>query len=250
MSSPAPLLRPPIPGGRQASGSRTPRLGLAIPLSPNARPLNSAVQMSGFPPQPSARPPPPKLSLATPMGTTATPYEHTPSQKNGRPSLSLTTGQSASGGSESSAAHSRSGSFGPMDGRNSGPTSAGSQYSAVSFASQYAKGIGMPQGTPDPASAVGSIYSEHSDGAVGMQREGSLNGLTDHMDALTLEKGRTLDVEQLDDDGWRVASQEKRIMELSSLGEGAGGAVTRCMLKGGKTVFALKVTILQITIFT
>jgi mitogen-activated protein kinase kinase len=128
-----------------------------------------------------------------------------------------------------------------MDGRTSGPTSAGSQYSALSFASQYAKGLGMPQGTPDPASAVGSVYSEHSDGAVGMQREGSLNGLTDHMDALTLERGRTLDVEQLDDDGWRVASQEKRIIELSSLGEGAGGAVTRCMLKGGKTVFALKV---------
>src|SRR6516162_9528312 len=98
MSSPAPLLRPPIPGGRQSSGTRTPRLGLAIPPSPSVRPVNGAAQQS-------ARPPPPKLSLATPMGSTATPYEHNPLQKNGRPSLSLTTGQSASGGSESSAAH-------------------------------------------------------------------------------------------------------------------------------------------------
>ena len=76
-----------------------------------------------------------------------------------------------------------------------------------------------------------------------MERDGSMNGLggLEGFDKLTLEKGRTLDVEELDDDGWRVASLEKRIEELGSLGEGAGGAVTRCMLKGGKTVFAMKV---------
>lgn len=73
-----------------------------------------------------------------------------------------------------------------------------------------------------------------------MERDGSMNGL-EAFDKLSLEKGRTLDVEDLDDDGWRIASMEKRIEELGSLGEGAGGAVTRCMLKGGKTVFALKV---------
>jgi mitogen-activated protein kinase kinase len=73
-----------------------------------------------------------------------------------------------------------------------------------------------------------------------MERDGSMNGL-EGFDSLSLERGRTLDVEELDDDGWRVASTEKRIEELGSLGEGAGGAVTRCMLKGGKTVFALKV---------
>lgn len=239
MASPVPLLRPPIPGSRQNSGSRTPRLGLAIPPSPNVRPLNSAVpQLSGAPPQASARPAL-KLSLSTPHGSTVAPYEHS-SLQNGRPTPQPLTGQSASGGSESSAAHSRSGSFGPMDGRNSGPTSAGSQFSALSFASQYAKGLGMPQGTPDPASAVGSVYSEHSDGAVGMERAGSMNGLPD-ISQLSLERGRTLDVEQLDDDGWRVASNEKRIIELSSLGEGAGGAVTRCKLRGGETIFALKV---------
>ena len=74
-----------------------------------------------------------------------------------------------------------------------------------------------------------------------MEREGSMNGLLESFDKLTLERARTLDVEQLDDDGWRIASMEKRIIELGSLGEGAGGAVTRCMLKGGNTIFALKV---------
>lgn len=246
MSSPAPLLRPPIPGGRNAGGARTPRLGLAIPPSPNAKPVNNggpppmglSLQMPG---QVSSRPSLPRLQLATPMGTNATPYEQ-PSLQNGRPNISIATGQSASGGSESSAAHSRTGSFGPLDGRASGPTSAGSQYSALSFASQY--GLQQPpRGTPDPASAVGSLYSNHSEGGAGMERDGSMTGLDgfEKLSLESLEKGRTLDVDELDDEGWRVASMEKRIEELGSLGEGAGGAVTRCVLKGGKTVFALKV---------
>ena len=239
MSSPAPLLRPPIPGSRQNSGTRTPRLGLAIPPSPSAKPVTTgpqpvklSLQMPGVM---SSRPSLPRLQLATPMGSSQTPHEQPSSLANGRPQLQMNTNQSASGGSESSTAHSRSGSFGPMDGRASGPTSAGSQYSALSFASQY----GLRQ-TPDPASAVGSLYSERSEGGVGMEREGSLNGL-EAFGELSLERGRTLDVEELDDEGWRVASLEKRIEELGSLGEGAGGAVTRCKLKGGKTVFALKV---------
>jgi hypothetical protein len=321
MSSPAPLLRPPIPGSRDG-GARTPRLGLAIPPSPNAKPVGGgptpqglslqmpgqatsarstpglSLQMPGQAPSarpspgglslqmpgqaPSARPSPgglslqmpgqptssrpapsrpargglslqmpgaspsprpslPRLQLATPMGTNAPAYEQQPGQ-SGRPSISIATGQSASGGSESSAAHSRSGSFGPLDGRASGPTSAGSQYSALSFASQY--GLQQPQrSTPDPASAAGSLYSNYSEGGAGMERDGSMTGLEgfENMSLETVEKGRTLDVDELDDDGWRVASMEKRIQELGSLGEGAGGAVTRCVLKGGKTVFALKV---------
>jgi mitogen-activated protein kinase kinase len=74
-----------------------------------------------------------------------------------------------------------------------------------------------------------------------MERDGSMNGLEQGFDKLALERGRTLDVEDLDDDGWGVASMEKRIQEISSLGEGAGGAVTKCVLKGGKTIFALKI---------
>ena len=73
-----------------------------------------------------------------------------------------------------------------------------------------------------------------------MERENSMQGL-EAFDKLSLERARTLDVDELDDEGWRIASLERRIQELGNLGEGAGGAVTKAMLKGGKTVFALKV---------
>jgi mitogen-activated protein kinase kinase len=73
-----------------------------------------------------------------------------------------------------------------------------------------------------------------------MGEEGSLHGL-ESFDKLSLEKARTADVEDLDDEGWRIVSMEKRIIELGTLGEGAGGAVTKCKLKGGNTMFALKV---------
>ncbi|KAF4506861.1 hypothetical protein G6O67_006899 [Ophiocordyceps sinensis] len=230
LSSPVPLLRPAIPGGRSGGGGgRTPRLGLAIPPSPNVKPVGNQPALS--------RPPLPTLHLATPKGSQVTPHEQTPRHQGVQP------GHSAGGGSESSAAHSRSGSFGPLDGRTSNPTSAGSQYSALSFASQYGIPVTRAQGTPDPvsaASAAGSMYSERSEGGATMERDSSMQGL-DSFDQLSLEKARNADVEELDDEGWRIASTEKRIMELGNLGEGAGGAVTKCMLKGGKTVFALKV---------
>ena len=74
-----------------------------------------------------------------------------------------------------------------------------------------------------------------------MEREGSNHALPD-LEKLSLEKGRDLDVEDLDDGGWKAASEARKIVELGALGEGAGGAVTRCKLKGGKTMFALKVS--------
>ena len=73
-----------------------------------------------------------------------------------------------------------------------------------------------------------------------MEREGSLHGL-ENFDKLSLERARTANVDELDDEGWRIASMEGRVVELGSLGEGAGGAVTRCKLKDKDTVFALKV---------
>lgn len=224
MSSPAPLLRPALPGQRPRG---PPRLGLAIPPSPNVKPLGNSAAIS-------SRPALPVLHLATPMGSNITPHEQPP----GRPPTQQ--GYSASGGSESSAAHSRSGSFGPLDGRGSNPTSAGSQFSALSFASQY--GIGSTKNQGDPVSAVGSLYSNASEGPGGasMEREGSLPGL-EGFDKLSLERAMAADVEDLDDEGWRIASAEKRIEEIGSLGEGAGGAVTKCKLRGGKTIFALKV---------
>ena len=76
--------------------------------------------------------------------------------------------------------------------------------------------------------------------------EGS-NHIIPDFEKLRIEKGRDLDIEDLDDDGWRAASEQKKIIELGSLGEGAGGAVTRCKLVGGKKEFALKVLLLVST---
>ena len=75
-----------------------------------------------------------------------------------------------------------------------------------------------------------------------MENALSMRELIEHLDGIQASLGgRDPDVSDLDDDGWRACSKSGRIIELGSLGEGAGGAVTRCILKGGKTVFALKV---------
>jgi mitogen-activated protein kinase kinase len=73
-----------------------------------------------------------------------------------------------------------------------------------------------------------------------MERENSSQPIPD-LDLMAAEKGRPLDVEDLDDASWRAASARGMIEERGSLGEGAGGAVTKCILRGGRTVFALKV---------
>ena len=237
MSSPVPLLRPPIPGSK--GGPRTPRLGLAIPPSPSQKPMATKGSIPELAPlatsqRSSSRPAPPQLRLATPMGSNTTPQEGQ-SLSNGRPPPLPHVGSSASGASDGSG-HSRSDSFTMVDGRNSGPTSASSFSSS---ALSYPTGALRHAGTPDPASAISSVYSEERGGAA-MEREGSNHALPD-LEKLSLEKGRNLDVEDLDDDGWRAASETKKIIELGSLGEGAGGAVTRCRLVGGKTEFALKV---------
>jgi len=231
--SPAPLLRPPIPGGNK-SGARTPRLGLAIPPSPSQKPVsNSSANVPDLPPlntisrPSSSRPTPPQLRLATPMGSNTTPQD-THSLVGGRPPPLPLAGRPASGASEGSG-HSRSDSFTMVDGKNSNPTSASSSgFSAHRHAT----------GTPDPASAISSVYSEV--GGTSMEREGSNHILPD-FEKLRLDRGGNLDVDDLDDDGWRAASEQGKIIEVGSLGEGAGGAVTRCKLVGGKTEFALKV---------
>ena len=230
--SPAPLLRPPIPGGNK-SGVRAPRLGLAIPPSPSQKPVSNhnanipELQPLNTSSRPSSRPAAPQLRLATPLGTNTTPQD-THGLAHGRPSPLPHASASLSGTSEESG-HSRSDSFTMVDGRNSNPTSA----SSSGFSTHRHAG-----GTPDPASAISSVYSEV--GGAQMEREGSNHVLPD-FEKLSLEKGRNLDVEDLDDDGWRAASEQGKIIEVGSLGEGAGGAVTRCKLVGGKTEFALKV---------
>lgn len=226
MNTPAPLLRPAIGGGR-SSGPRTPRLGLAIPPSPNVKPVGAAPGGISQPTKPS-RPALPTLNINTPKGSIRPPQEQPAGHAGAQP---------VSSGSEVSGVHSRTDSFG---GRGSNPASSTSQFSNLSFASQYGLG-GKPHGTPDPQSAADSFISNASGSGLDMSRQDSMHGLEKAMDEVTLERVRKLDAEDLDDDGWRVASMENRIVELGGLGEGAGGAVTRCQLKGGKTVFALKV---------
>jgi mitogen-activated protein kinase kinase len=240
MASPAPLLRPPIPGSRNTSVSRAPKLGLAIPPSPHSRPLNPASHSNAIPPlQIPPRQAPPKLSLATPMGSHGVPQETTRNAARGKlPPLQVTGLSTAQGGGSSDdSAHSRSNSNG-----------ASNNYSTSTTASSYSAslaGLIGGQTTQDPISAAGSLYSSSSAGGFGgsnMERDGSMQGvILPDLEKLSLEKGRPLDVEDLDDAGWKVAAKEDRIVELGSLGEGAGGAVNRCILKGGKTVFALKV---------
>lgn len=86
-------------------------------------------------------------------------------------------------------------------------------------------------------------------GAV-MERENSMQSVSSlpDLDQLSRDKGRPLDVLDLDDSGWKAASRTGMILSISSLGEGAGGAVNKCRLRGGATNFALKVcTLFQIT---
>lgn len=75
-----------------------------------------------------------------------------------------------------------------------------------------------------------------------MERETSEIELPD-LEKLSLDAGRPLDVEDLDDLGWKAASKKGLILEQEELGEGAGGAVKKCILKDGKTAFALKVIV-------
>ena len=241
MASPVPLLRPPIPGAnRMNGGARTPRLGLAIPPSPSQKPVIGTGSLPDIQPlhRPSSRPAPPQLRLATPKGSNTTPQDgHLP--LSGRIPAQQYGGNSAASGASNTSAHSRSGSFTMADERASMPGSASSSaYSAISFTT----GQRHANGTPDPASAISSAYSDRGpqDGGGLMERNGSIQLLSD-LEKLSLEKGRSLDVEDLDDDGWRAASEAKKILEIGTLGEGAGGAVTKCRLQEGKTVFALKV---------
>lgn len=109
-------------------------------------------------------------------------------------------------------------------------------------ASSYSAALGFPglqrphQGS-DPISAISQGGSES---APSMEREGSSQPLPD-LEQMAADKGAPLDVEDLDDAGWKAAAAKGMIEEKGGLGEGAGGAVTKCILKGGKTIFALKV---------
>ena len=232
MSSSVPLLRPPVPGARNNNGSpRAPKLTLGIPPSPSAKPVNGngapAPALQPLPPpqlqRPAGRPGRPTLQLSTPMGSQQNVSQQPTLMPNGRPAPPPLSTNGLGGGSS-------------LEVKTVGPASA----TSANYSSANNLSIRQSGGdSSDPSSAIGSVYSDRD--GVSMERENSVNGLLPDLDKLSLEKGRPLDVDDLDDEGWHAASEQDKIVELGSLGEGAGGAVTRCKLKEGKTVFALKV---------
>ncbi|KAF2157571.1 putative MAP kinase [Myriangium duriaei CBS 260.36] len=230
MASPAPLLRPPIPGSRNPSGARIPKLGLSIPVSPHQKPV---VNSQAVPPLEIPRPQPPKLNLATPMGSNATPREDSKAAGRGRlPLPPLNIGQMSAKHRQDASSDESTRSRDDSVGANRINESSSTPASLYSLA-------GLTLNTKqDPQSA----HSTSSASGTAMEREGSVQGSTalPDLEQLSRDKGRPLDVEDLDDACWKAASKSNMIMEISSLGEGAGGAVTRCKLRDGKTEFALK----------
>jgi mitogen-activated protein kinase kinase len=108
------------------------------------------------------------------------------------------------------------------------PASAANQYSALSFAMGLRNQV--IRNSPD---------SSNTANGSGSVDDLDTTGGADNQDY------DAMDVEELPVEGWKRARETGRIIELGSLGEGAGGAVTRCTLKGGKTVFALKVGFME-----
>ena len=51
----------------------------------------------------------------------------------------------------------------------------------------------------------------------------------------------TQEIASLDEEGWRRAARDGGIVEVSVLGEGSSGSVSRCRLRHGTQEFALKV---------
>lgn len=246
-SSAVPLLRPPIPGARHHNGSpRAPKLSLGIPISSHsAKPIseNPPALVSHQAPQEVPHEIPQRLP---PIQTQ--PTLHPPQRPSGRPApprLSLSTQNSQQNGSQQPTLMSTGRPAPPplSTNKSGGPPSlfiqtnttsaASSSYTTANFV-----GLGKPDGASDPSSAISSVYSDRGSG----DRDSDVVGLLPDLEKLSLEKGRPLDVDDLDDEGWHAASEQNKIVELGSLGEGAGGAVTRCRLKEGKTVFALKVS--------
>jgi hypothetical protein len=54
------------------------------------------------------------------------------------------------------------------------------------------------------------------------------------------------EIGSLDEEGWRKAAREGGIVEISVLGEGSSGSVSRCRLRHGTQEFALKVLLILI----
>lgn len=236
-----PLSRPSIPGHRNgaATPSRTPKLGLAIP--PKGERPGSSGSNKGLSLQQNSQAVPPPLSIPALGGrgaASSAPKRSLQSVSSGRPGkpqlklggLAAVRSQHSHDGSSEESSRSRSMSNSTLN-DSTGSTNA-SSFSTLEFA-------GMLRSNKATQQDLSPDGTKNNDA---LERQNSLG--TDELpdlEKLSLEMGRPLDVEDLDDAGWKAASKGNRIEELGSLGEGAGGAVTKCRLRGGKTTFALKV---------
>lgn len=154
---------------------------------------------------------PQQISVGFPMGP--------PQPRSGRgpPKLSLATpGNPVSGGLRLGPIQQK-----PTQSYASPVQQINQQYSALSFAMGLRNQV---RGSPDTSGVSNGLSIQEGQGKATIDWD-----------------NENLDVDDLDDEGWKKASENNRIEELGSLGEGAGGAVTRCRIKGGKTVFAMKV---------
>lgn len=185
------------------------------------KPVNNLATLQTEPQQLS-KPTPPPLRLSTPHGGGP--------QRPGRPALSLQPLSLQALPTASSIS---------IDSQFTENSRSGSIIDTGYISSSAASSISLSL-RQDPHSATSGGGGSPS--AKSMSDVMSMKELDAHLEQLKLSiEGRELDVQDLDDDGWQAVSKNGTIVEMDSLGEGAGGAVTRCMLKGGKTIFALKV---------
>lgn len=110
--------------------------------------------------------------------------------------------------------------------------------------------LGTTAKIPDPRSKVRRAQKSSNDCLVSpTPDESKLHGFattaqpiqTLHEEVPDGERVKTLDVGDLTMEDWRIVARDHRIEELGLLGEGAGGIVMKCVLRGQRTLFAIKV---------
>ena len=89
---------------------------------------------------------------------------------------------------------------------------------------------------------VRQCIGDDVEGVTGAFERMNISTSADGDDEATPPGLETIDeIAHLDEEGWRKAAREGGIVELSILGEGSSGSVSRCRLRHGKQEFALKV---------
>ncbi|SCU79881.1 LAFA_0B06238g1_1 [Lachancea sp. 'fantastica'] len=98
-------------------------------------------------------------------------------------------------------------------------------------------------GTPEHGSVTDSLTrlrledleNKHPAGTPGRERAGGMAG------SISPAAGSAFaDVDTLDEETWQSGAVKDDIITMGVLGEGAGGSVTKCRLKSGSKIFALK----------